>query len=57
MQRCARSLRETACTSGRTLHKVTRSSDQKDVKSNMRNTPRLTAGVLERLVAHRRAAQ
>jgi len=39
------------------LHEVTRSSDQEDVMSNMRNTPRLTAGALERLVAHRRAAR
>ena len=41
----------------RSLHKVTRSNDQEDVMSNMRNTPRPTASALERLVAHRRAAR
>jgi hypothetical protein len=44
----------------RSLHKVTPSSDQEDVMSNMsnmRNTPRLTPGVLERLAAHRRTAR
>lgn len=41
----------------RSLHKVTRSSDQEDVMSNMRNTPRPTASALERLVAHRRATR
>lgn len=41
----------------RSLRKVTQRNDQEDVMSNMRNTSRLTAGALERLVAHRRTAR
>lgn len=36
---------------------MTRSSDQEEVMSTMRNTPRLTADALERLAAHRRAVR
>lgn len=41
----------------RSLKEVTQRNDQEDVMSNMRNTSRLTAGALERLVAHRRTAR
>ena len=41
----------------KSLFKVTRSSDQEDVMSNMRNIPRFTAGAIERLAAHRRTAR
>ena len=41
----------------RLFHKVTGNRDQEDVIGNMRNSPRLAAPVLERLVAHRRAAR
>ena len=39
------------------LQKVIGIRDQENVMSNMRNTPRLAAGVIERLVAHHRTAR
>ena len=41
----------------RLFHKVTGDRNQEDVTVTMRNSPRLAAPVLERLVAHRRASR